>query len=261
MTQEAEVVPAALQTLLGRLAAIGATKGFYLAGGTGLALRLRHRRSVDLDFFSRTNRLAFGERRDLHARLRRLPNWAVVETKHGTLHGMVGRTRVSFFRYDAPLLRPPIRHGAIRIASLEDIGLMKLSAIIGRGSRKDFVDLYVICRRIPLRRLLTLGPRKFTRSRDFTLQALKALSCFQDAEQEPAITTRPPVAWGEITAFFQREVRSLTGRFVDRPQAYFWTKEWQAGERHVEEERCQGKTKRFRSMKEVVKDLDSPRRP
>ncbi|MBI4226826.1 MAG: nucleotidyl transferase AbiEii/AbiGii toxin family protein [Candidatus Omnitrophica bacterium] len=211
MTRQAEVVPVVLRTLLGRLAAIGATQDFYLAGGTGLALRLRHRRSVDLDFFSRTNRLAFEERRDLHARLRRLPDWVVVETKHGTLHGTVGRTRISFFHYDAPLLKPPVRWKAVRIASLEDIGVMKLGAIIGRGSRKDFVDLYVICRRIPLRRLLALGPRKFTRSRDFTLQALKALSYFQDAEREPAITMRPPVAWSEITAFFQREVRKLTG--------------------------------------------------
>ncbi len=46
------------------------------------------------------------------------------------------------------------------------------------------------------------------------------------------------------------------GRLVDPSQAYFWTKEWQTEERNVEAERRQGKVKRFRSMKELVKDLD-----
>ncbi len=214
MTWKADAVPAALRVLLGRLVAAGATQDFYLAGGTGLALLLCHRRSVDLDFFSRTNRLAFEERRDLQARLRRLPRWSVMEAKDGTLHGRVGRTRISFFWYDAPLVRPLVRQGAARIASLEDIGLMKLGAVIGRGSRKDFVDLYVICRRIPLQRLLALSPRKFTKSRDFTLQALKALVYFRDAEREPVIITIPPVAWDRIKAFFMHEVRVLARRWM-----------------------------------------------
>ncbi len=32
----------------------GILNGFYLAGGTGLALQIRHRLSLDLDFFSRS---------------------------------------------------------------------------------------------------------------------------------------------------------------------------------------------------------------
>ncbi len=202
-------VPKTLRTLLGRLVEAGATEGFYLAGGTGLALRLHHRQSVDLDFFSRTNHLDGMERQALQRRLRHLPGWAVVEAKDGTLHGRVGRTRVSFFWYDPPLLKSVTTPGPMPIASLEDIGLMKLGAIIGRGSRKDFVDLYVICQRVPLRRLLALGPRKFKDSRDFTLQALKALTYFRDAEQEPPIVAIPPVSWEQIKTFFTREVRAL----------------------------------------------------
>ncbi len=48
----------------------------------------------------------------------------------------------------------------------------------------------------------------------------------------------------------------MPGKMIDPSQSYFWTKEWQEGERKVEEERRQGKVKRFRSMKEMVKDLD-----
>lgn len=207
-------VPQALRTLLGKLTAAGVTEGFYLAGGTGLALLLAHRRSVDLDFFSRANRLDAAGRRALLARLRRLPGWTLLEAKDGTLHGLVGRVRLSLFWYDQPLVKPLIRRGAIRIASMQDIGLMKVGAIIGRGSRKDFVDLYAICRRVPLARLLALGPRKFTDARDFTLQALKALSFFEDAEQEPLITTHPPVAWDRIKAYFTQEARTLAVRYL-----------------------------------------------
>jgi len=216
-SREADAVPASLRRLLERLAAVGVTRAFYLAGGTGLALLLAHRRSVDLDLFSRTNQLGFEGRRALRAMLRRLPGWSVLEAKDGTVHGQVGRVRVSFFWYPEPLVRPLVRQGAVRIASLEDIGLMKIGAIIGRGSRKDFVDLYVICQRRPLSRLLALGRRKFTDAQDFTLQALKALSYFEDAEREPPVDMSHPVAWGRITAFFTREVRQLTRRHLGLP--------------------------------------------
>lgn len=173
-----EAVPQRLRALLERLAATDIPKRFYLAGGTGLALLVGHRRSVDLDFFSRTNRLGFEERRGLVSQVRRLAGWTLTAAKEGTVHGRLSGVRVSFFWYPEPLVKPLIRRGRLRIASLEDIGLMKVGAIIGRGSRKDFVDLYTICQQVPLPRLLALGEKKFRDSHDFTLQALKALAFF-----------------------------------------------------------------------------------
>ena len=85
---------------------------------------------------------------------------------------------------------------------------MKIGAIIGRGSRKDFFDLYAVCRRIPLKRLLSESPRKFKDSRDFGLQALRALVFFEDAEREPPLAGLP-WTWGQVKAFFESEVRSL----------------------------------------------------
>lgn len=202
-------VPPALQTLLQRLAAAGIFKDFYLAGGTGLALVLNHRRSVDLDLFSRTNRLDADGRRALEQRLHTLVGWRGLDTKDGTLHGRVGRVRVSFFWYPEPLLAPLDERDGIPIASLADIGLMKLGAIIGRGSRKDFVDLYAICQRLPLAGLLTLAPKKFRNAGDFTLQALKALSFFEDAEKDPPVVTPTPLAWPRVKAYVLREVRAL----------------------------------------------------
>lgn len=214
MSGTQDVVPPILRKVLARVVEAGIPKEFYLAGGTGLALLLNHRRSVDLDFFSRTDRLGFTERRALLAQLRQLPRWTLLEAKDGTLLGRVGRVRVSFFYYPEPLVRPVVRQGPVRIASIEDIGLMKLGAVVGRGSRKDFVDLYAICRHRPLADLLALAPKKFKDAGDFTLQALKALSYFEDAERDPPVVTPVPVAWEPVKAYFTREVRLLARRYV-----------------------------------------------
>lgn len=214
MSRQPDPVPQTLRRLLAKLAAAGLTQEFYLAGGTGLALLVAHRRSVDLDFFSSSNRLDAENRRITLSRLRRLPDWALLEAKDGTLHGRVGRVRVSFFWYEAALVKPLIRQGAVRIASIEDIGLMKIGAIIGRGFRKDFVDLYVICQRVPLIQLLKLGRRKFKDYQDFILPALKALAYVEDAEQDPPIVTTPAVAWEQIKMFFTKEVRALASQHL-----------------------------------------------
>lgn len=44
-------------------------------------------------------------------------------------------------------------------------------------------------------------------------------------------------------------------RLVDPGQAYFWTKEWQAGERAAEQDIRQGRIKAFKSIKELTRDL------
>ncbi len=207
-------VPPKVRRLLLRMTEVGAIEKFYLAGGTGLALLLEHRRSVDLDFFSRTNRLDFVGRQHLLASLRQSPTWKILEASNGTLQGRVDGIRVSFFWYPEPLVRPLIRHERLHIASLEDIGLMKIGAIIGWGSRKDFVDLYAICQRVPLRKLLMLGRRKFRDVSDFRLQSLKALNFFQDAEQEPPLMMITPVNWDDVKTFFTAEVRQLARTYI-----------------------------------------------
>ncbi|MBI2870842.1 MAG: nucleotidyl transferase AbiEii/AbiGii toxin family protein [Candidatus Omnitrophica bacterium] len=214
MKRGIHAVPESLQVLIEQMAHAGLMRDFYLAGGTGLALLLNHRRSIDIDLFSGTNRLDFDGRRDLFSRLRRLSGWALIEAKDGTVHGRLKKVRTSFFWYPEPLLKPTVKRGGVRIASVTDIGLMKLAAIIGRGSRKDFVDLYAICRELPLSRLLKLGGKKFKHSGDFPLQALKALVYFEDAEKDPPAITPQPLSWTNVKAFFIREVRTLTRQSI-----------------------------------------------
>ena len=48
----AEILSPAADETIRRLSAMEPIKNFYLAGGTGLAPHIGHRRSVDLDLFS-----------------------------------------------------------------------------------------------------------------------------------------------------------------------------------------------------------------
>ena len=46
-------------------------------------------------------------------------------------------------------------------------------------------------------------------------------------------------------------------KLIDPSQAYFWTKEWQAGEHEAQEDIRKGRVKRFKSVKELMRDLQS----
>ena len=46
-------------------------------------------------------------------------------------------------------------------------------------------------------------------------------------------------------------------KLVDASQAYFWTEEWQEGEREADEDIKAGRVKRFTSAAEAIKYLES----
>src|SRR5829696_3839284 len=93
-----------------------------------------------------------------------------------------------------PLVKPFEDLAGLTVASAVDLGLMKLGAIISRGSRRDFVDLYLLCRQLPLADLLHASEDKFGHVRDFPLQALKGLADLSEVEGEPMPRLAVPVA-------------------------------------------------------------------
>lgn len=189
-------------------------RGFYLAGGTALALQRGHRVSVDLDFFSSSNPLDGQKRAVLKTRLSGLGGFQVRQETEGILHAVVTGVEVSFLRYSYPLVRRTLRWRGLAVAAQPDIGLMKLGAIIGRGSRKDFRDLREIVRTHPLERLLRLSRRKFSDAEDFLFQASKALVYFADADSGPESRLLKPEPWAEVRRFFEREVPGVFRRLA-----------------------------------------------
>lgn len=113
---------------------------FYLAGGTGCALHLGHRISEDLDFFSETSFSLIGIRRVLQ----KIGTFITDYSDSQTLVGRFNTTKVGFFQYPYPLVQNTQVYEKVQVASIEDIGCMKIDTISSRGKKRDFVDLYFI---------------------------------------------------------------------------------------------------------------------
>jgi hypothetical protein len=202
-----EILTGAQQTLLESLSRIPEIQTFYLAGGTGLALHLGHRRSRDFDFF----RSKEFQPQDLLSQLREMGEIEVLQEAAGTLTVLMRGVPTSFFHYDYPLLRPlhetPWRIG---LADRDDIAAMKLAALAGRGSRKDFVDLYFYCREGGrLEEVFRLFRKKYRGVTVDQYHLLRSLTFFEDAEAEVMPDLLRPDAWEEIKAFFRSEAVRL----------------------------------------------------
>lgn len=180
-------------------------ENFYLAGGTGLALRFGHRLSRDLDFFASQT---FDEERLLQG-MRGLPGFSLTATAPQTAHATVQGTKVSFLGYPYPVLFPPAPYREVAVADPRDIACMKISAIASRGARRDFVDLYAAAQRFGLAELLRLFDLKYAQTRYSKLHILKSLTFFEDADREPLPHLLVPLDWGAVKAFFLRDVPRL----------------------------------------------------
>jgi hypothetical protein len=113
--------------------------------------------------------------------------------------------------YRYPLLRPLVTSagGELHLASLPDIASMKLAAVAQRGSRKDFVDVFALGRRMPLDRMLRSYRTKYG-VRD-TGHLLYALSYFDDAERERMPRMLKPWDWAMVKRAIERWVAEIAG--------------------------------------------------
>lgn len=182
---------------------------FYLAGGTGLALQLGHRDSADFDFFSENHFDTSAFYTHLKETLRGTDVLKVLEEKDSLTVVAAGEIRLSFLRYPYKLLEPRISEENLQIASIKDIGCMKLSAVVSRAVEKDFVDLFFIIKEIPLSELLKLARQKMP-DLDSNL-VLKSLVYFADvAEEKIKFQHGHEVSFGEIKRFMEEQVTMLT---------------------------------------------------
>ncbi|MHA2271321.1 MAG: nucleotidyl transferase AbiEii/AbiGii toxin family protein [Candidatus Hodarchaeales archaeon] len=194
--------------ILQRLAGIPQLREFYLAGGSATALQLGHRISRDLDFFT-TESFSI---HDLLQKLSTIQKPQVRQEEPGTLTVIMGDIPMSFFEYNAKLLKSPISFESIRIASLLDISLMKLVTIGQRGARRDFVDLYYIIQseKWLLESLLNQIPEKYPQIDFPSYHFIRALGFFDDAEEDPPLQMLDEdYKWEKIVSFFKAASKAL----------------------------------------------------
>lgn len=176
---------------------------FYLAGGTALALQLGHRKSFDLDFFSETEDIP-SIRQVLFDALEPFDP-LLADAAWGNLIFLIRGVRIGFYAYGYPLVGTFVIADNTYLASIEDIGLMKLDALLARASRKDFHDLYEICQHVPLRALLDVAPQKYPSTRDFESMVVRRLAYFERAEQEEPVPLLKSVPWEVVKQYFREQ--------------------------------------------------------
>jgi len=197
-----DVLDQSSRDLLSRIVSHMPVPGSYLAGGTALALLLGHRKSVDFDWFSP----AQFDPEELYYRLSSLGRTRIAETRQGTFHGFVNDIRITWLHYPNPLLAPLVAVEDLpgfSLASLKDIAIMKWVEISGRGARKDFIDLYCICRSgYDLEELLAVLPHKYPGADINSYHLVKSLSYFDDAEREIMPVMLKDIPWQMVKEYF-----------------------------------------------------------
>lgn len=191
---------------LERIGSLSLSKVFYLAGGTALALQLGHRTSLDLDFFGKKE---FSENRCIAA-LSKNGKFNLTQKDWQTVHGRFNTTRVSFMHYPYRLLYKTNIFCGVQLADIRDIACMKLDAIATRGSKKDFIDIYIILRQqYSLEKILSFCTRKYRKLDYNILHLLKSLVYFTDADKDPMPNMFVDVTWEEVKRFLKKEVRRV----------------------------------------------------
>lgn len=181
-------------------------KNAYLAGGTSLALQIGHRISIDLDFFTRYE---FNEP-ELSAKLSTFPEFIQDGTTKGTVWGKIGATKFSMFYYKYPLLEKSVPFEGIQLASLADIAAMKIHAIEDRGTKRDFIDCYLLAKKYTLEEMLGFYQKKYGVLEDHLYAILRSLDYFEDAEKESEMPRMlAEVNWEEVKEYFRKETHQL----------------------------------------------------
>jgi len=189
-----DILPKRQRELFSVLSKAGWLADYYLAGGTALALCYGHRRSIDFDFFT-TKKI---DRQLLKREVLGLGAFKLFAESEFILHGEIDHVQISFMSLPYPLIGEEARQGGLRIASVEDIAAMKLSAVSSRGSRKDFIDLYFLLKQYSLGEMIGFYEKKYGRSDENVYCVLKGLVYFDDAEKKPMPSMLKNVAWKDI---------------------------------------------------------------
>lgn len=174
-----------------------------LVGGTSLALQYGHRRSVDLDFFGTTTEN--------------------IEELTDTMHQCAGKVvqgscsksiktyflndvKVDLVNYNYEWIDNPVLDEGLRLASTKDIAAMKVNAVMGRGTKKDFVDIYYLLKHYSFDELINLYLQKYPEGSEY--RALLSMTYFADAEAQPMPFMFQPIEWDTIKQEILNQVDS-----------------------------------------------------
>jgi len=179
--------------------------GFYLAGGTNLALQIGHRTSLDFDFYTKKRFDSLELHRLLEKNFKEI---ILLQKAEGTLIVKINSVAISFFQYPYPLFFSLIKYQNFPpLASKEDIAAMKIIAISDRGTKRDFIDIYFLLEEFSLKEIFGFVKKKYPNFNIYV--GLMGLTYFIDAEkkQKRKLYLFHSVSWNEVKKFLIKEIK------------------------------------------------------
>ena len=212
MLHKETVEPRTLE-LLKQLQAEPLLSGFNLVGGTALALRLGHRKSIDLDLFTREE----FNLEELKTMLINKYELKISYERHQTLKGFIDGVMIDCIQFNYPHLQAPNTIDGVRLESIPDIIAMKLSAIAQNGTRiKDFIDIAMLSTIYSFDEMLNFYMSKFSKAN--VLMPIKALTYFDEIDfNESVVMISGKFDWKYIDKRLNEMVRDSKKVFATSP--------------------------------------------
>lgn len=184
--------PATLE-LLKTLMAQKELNELRLVGGTSLALQYGHRQSVDLDFFGKPQ----ASQEDILEMARGIGDLRILNRTQSILQLVLNGVKVDVVDYSCyDWMDSPVLEDGLVLASPKDIAALKVNAIEGRGTKKDFVDIFELLKHYGLSEILDFYSKKYPNYSLF--RALLSLTYFEDAENQAMPVMMFPESWENI---------------------------------------------------------------
>jgi len=184
-------------------------QNFYLVGGSALALYYGHRRSDDIDLFSKDN---FDAKQLLEQIHQDFP-YQLSYTAESTLKGTISGVKVDVIAHRYPFLRDPITVDSISLLSEEDIIAMKFNAMSISGQRsKDFIDIYYGLKNYTICDMIDFYKTKY--NQQDASHVLKSLIYFDDVDLAdwPVLVKDPDLKWETVMNKIEKEVIQFVNR-------------------------------------------------
>lgn len=195
------------------------TSSFYFTGGTALSLYyLKHRQSIDLDFFSES-RFDVNNVSDIIHKWSKVYKFTVHLEQIENLNAFIlnfqnkAELKVDFAHYPHKRIENSKIIERMEVDSILDISVNKLNSVIQRNEVKDFVDLYFLLQKYTIWDLITGVLVKFGYETEPFLIARDFMKV-EDFKYLPKMII--PLTLEELKLFFRKKAKALGMRAVKK---------------------------------------------
>jgi predicted nucleotidyltransferase component of viral defense system len=180
---------------------------FCLVGGTALSLKLGHRISIDLDLFQTTEIEAERLIKLLQQEFKSNFEYENLKINYA-FFCKINKVKVDLVQYSHPLIDTVEVIDGIRMYSNKDIAAMKINAILGRGVKKDFWDLFELLKLYSLNDIINFYNQKYP-NQQLLISIPNALTYFEDADDSPDPISLLGQTWEDVKEFIKFKVREF----------------------------------------------------